>query len=104
MGLLYPPPACWSRGSASLIELGQDNLHIDTPQETVVAGMEDMCGMRKEKAREILLALMRVQRAGLPLVVYAGFVRFLAVIDGRCSLGFSCTEHSPSDLVDAVAL
>jgi hypothetical protein len=37
-------------------------------------------------------------------VVYAGFARFLEVIYGRCSLGFSCIEHSPSDLVDAVAL
>ena len=104
MGLLYPPLACWSRGSALLIELGQDNLCIDTPQETVVTGMEDMCGMRKEEAFEILLALMRIQTTGLLSVVYAGFTRFLEVIDSRCSLGFSCTEHSPSDLVDAVAL
>jgi hypothetical protein len=108
MGLLYPPPACWSRGSASLIELGQDNLRIDTPQEkldgTVVAGMEDMCSMRKEEAFEILLALMRVQTSGLPSVVYAGFAIFLEAIDVGCSLGFSCTGHSPSDLVDVVAL
>jgi hypothetical protein len=66
--------------------------------------MEDIYGMRKEKAFEILLALIRVQRAGLPLVVYAGFTRFLKVINGKCSLGFSCTKHSPSDLVNAVAL
>jgi hypothetical protein len=86
MGLLYPPPACYSRGSASLMELGQDNLRIDTPQEkldgTVVAGIEDMCGMRKEEAFEILLAPMRVQTSSLPSVVYTGFARFLEVIDG----------------------
>jgi len=85
MGLLYPPPACWSRGSASLIELGQDNLRIDTRQGkldgTVFAGMEDMRGMRKEEAFEILPALMRIQTSGLPSVVYAGFARFLEVID-----------------------
>jgi hypothetical protein len=108
MGLLYPPPACLSRGSASLMELGQCNLRIDTPQEklggTVVAGMEDMCGMRKEEAFEILLAPMRAQTSGLPSLVYTGFARFLEVIGGGCSLEFSCTEHSPSDLVDVVAL
>jgi hypothetical protein len=67
-----------------LIELGQGNLRIDTPQEngTVVAGVEDMCRMRKEEAFEILLALMRVQTSGLPSVVYTGFARFLEVIDG----------------------
>jgi hypothetical protein len=65
--------------------------------------IEDMCGMQKEKAFEILLAL-RVQTAGLLSVVYASFARFLKVINGRCSLGFSCTKHSPSDLVNAVAL
>jgi hypothetical protein len=66
------------------MELGQDNHRIDTPQGkldgTVVAGMEDMCGMRKEEAFEILLAPMRVQTSGLPSVGYTA--RFLEVIDG----------------------
>jgi hypothetical protein len=44
------------------MELGRGNLRIDTPQENLdnmVAGMDDMCGIRREEAFEILLALMR---------------------------------------------
>jgi hypothetical protein len=45
MGLLYSPPICWSYRSILLIELGQDNLRINTPQEMVIIDIEDMCGI-----------------------------------------------------------
>ncbi len=60
--------------------------------------------MQKEEAFEILLALIRVQIAGLLSVVYAGFARFLKVINSRCFLGFSYIKHSPFNLVNAIAL
>jgi hypothetical protein len=108
MGLLYPLPACWSRGSASLIELKQDNLRIDTLQEKldsiVVASMEDMYSIRKEEAFEILLALMKVQTLSLLSVIYTSFAIFLKAINIRCSLSFSCIRHSPFNLINVVAL
>jgi hypothetical protein len=42
----------------------------------MVAGLDNMCGIRRE-AFEILLALMRAGTSGcLPFVVYTGFARF----------------------------
>jgi hypothetical protein len=60
--------------------------------------------MRKEEAFKILLALIRAQISGLLSLVYTSFARLLEVISGGCSLGFSCTKHSPSNLVNVVAL
>jgi hypothetical protein len=75
IGLLYRLPA-----SAALMELGRGNLRIDIPQENLdnmVASMDDMCGIRREEAFEILLALMRARTSGcLLFVVYTGFARF----------------------------
>jgi len=75
IGLLYRLPA-----SAALMELGRGNLCIDTPQKNlnkIVMGIDDMYSIQREKAFEILLALIRAQTLSyLLLVIYTGFARF----------------------------